>query len=556
MSRKLWLNVGFAVTMLASVALVGCGGDKTTTSDASNSSGLDATQELNLAFPDEIPTMDISKATNTISFTLFNQTSEGLVRLDKTGKAAPAIAKSWEHSADGLTYTFHLRDDAKWSNGEPVTANDFEYSWKRTLDPKVASEYAFMVSWIKGGADYNAGKSKDPNTVAVKATDDKTLTVTLDHPIPFFVEQTAFPIFFPQNKKFAEAAGDKYGADADKFLSNGPFKLTEWNHEQNATVVKNDQYYDKDKVKLTKVTWQMIKDTSAAINLYESGQLDRSLGLVRDQVDTYKSSPDFGVVPELTTIYLQYNQSRPQDKVLTNAKVRQALTWAVDGDAYADVVYHNGSKGATGYTPAGISDGNGGDFTKDVGDLIKRKENLAKAKETFAAGLKELNMSTFPTNIKLLVDDNDVGKKAAELVKEQWRQNLGINVEVDMVPYKLRLQRSHAKDFDMVISLWGADYNDPMTFLDMFVTNGDFNNVGWSNAQYDKDIAGAKTETDPKKRLALLEDAEKTLMNDMPIGPVAFRGRAYITKPYVKNFKTFVNGPDYELKETYISGKK
>ncbi|MGZ4111239.1 MAG: peptide ABC transporter substrate-binding protein, partial [Tumebacillaceae bacterium] len=420
MSKKLWMNVGLAVTVLAGVALVGCGGgDNTATNgDKSAAAGApDKVQELNLAFPDEIPTMDLSKATNNISFTMFGQTGEGLVSLDKDGNPIPAIATKWETSADGMTYTFHLRDDAKWANGDPLTAKDFEYSWKRTLDPKTASEYAFMMSWIKGGADYNSGKVKDQNSVQVKATDDKTLTVTLDHPIPFFVAQMSFPIFFPQNQKFVEAAGDKYGADADKYLSNGPFKMTEWNHEQNATVVKNDNYYDKDKVKLTKVTWQFIKDSTAAVNLYESGQLDRSLGLVRDQVDTYKSSPEFGVVPELTTIYVQYNEKQ---KVLTNAKVRQALTWAVDGDAYADVVYHNGSKGATGYTPAGISDGNGGDFTKDVGDLINRKANLAKAKDTLAAGLKELGLTSFP-KLKLLADDGDVGKKATELIKEQWR---------------------------------------------------------------------------------------------------------------------------------------
>jgi oligopeptide transport system substrate-binding protein len=544
---KKWLTIGLAASMAATLA-AGCGSNSNSGGD--NADSKKEAQELNLILTDEIPTMDISKATNTISFTMFAQVNEGLVRIGKDGKAEPGVAEKWEVSPDGLTYTFHLRDNAKWSNGDPVTAHDFEYSWKRTLDPKTGAQYSFMVAWVKGGADYNAGKGS-ADQVAVKAIDDKTLQVTLDHPIPFFLEQMAFPTFFPQNKKFVEAQGDKYGADASTSLYNGPFKMTAWEHEQSAVIEKNEHYWNKDRVKLDKVNFQVVKDTNAGVNLYESGMVDR-VGLVRDQVDNYKNSPEFMTVPELTTVYLQYNQ---RVKALTSAKVRQALTWAVDGDAYADVIYHNGSVGATGYSPKGISNGQGGDFTKDVGDLIKRKENLPKAKATLEEGLKELGLSEFP-KIKLLADDGDVGKKAAEFVKEQWRQNLGIDVEVENVPYKLRLERSHNHDFDIVISLWGADYNDPMTFLDMFVTDGDFNDPKWSNAEYDNLIKKAQLESDPKKRMNYLYDAEKLLMKEMPIGPVTWRGRAFIMKPYVKEFRILSFGPDYDLIDTYIEGKE
>ncbi|MBL0388059.1 peptide ABC transporter substrate-binding protein [Tumebacillus sp. ITR2] len=550
MKSKNWLNVGLALTMLASVALVGCGSSDSSSNGSSTKDGqADATQELNLALGDEIPTMDLSKATNTYSFTLFANINEGLTRLDKDGKAQPALAEKWEVSPDSKTYTFHIRDGLKWSNGDPVTAKDFEYSWKRTLDPKTAAEYAFMVAWVKGGDAFNQGKGT-ADEVGVKATDDKTLVVNLENPVPFFAEQMAFPIFFAQNEKFVTAAGDKNGADADKVLSNGPFKMTGWVHEQSATIEKNETYWDASKVKLKKVNFQVVKDSNAALNLYESGQLDRT-GLVRDQVDNYKDKPEYGIQPELTTGYIQYNQKIP---ALQNTKIRQALTYAVDGDQYADVVYHNGTVGATGYTPKGISNGQGGDFTKDVGDLINRKENKSKAKQLLADGLKEAGLSEFP-KLKLLSDDGDVGKKSTEFLKEQWRQNLGIDVEIETVPYKLRLQRSHSHDFDMVVSLWGADYNDPMTFLDMFVTGGSFNDPQWSNASYDDLIKKGKAEGDPKKRMSYLYDAEKLLMKEMPIGPLYFRARAFVIKPYVKDFLPRVYGPDYELKETYIQGK-
>ena len=550
MNAKKWLTVGMAVTMLSSV-LVGCGKEETTPTPGATTTEMDATQELNLLLGDEIPTMDPSKATNAISFTLFANLNEGLVRLDDKGKAIPAMAKEWNVSPDGLTYTFTLRDDAKWANGDPVTAHDFEYSWKRTLDPKTAAEYAFMVAWIKGGTEFNAGKGK-ADDVAVKAKDDKTLVVTLEHPIPFFVEQMAFPLFFAQNQKFAEAAGDKYGTEADQTLSNGPFKMTSWVHEQSAVLEKNDKYYDASKVKLSKVNYQIVKDTTAAVNLYESGQVDRA-GLVREQVDNWKDKKEeYQVVPELTTSYVQYNQ---KVKALTSAKIRRAMTWAIDADAFADVVFHNGTKAATGYTPAGISNGQGGEFTSVVGDLINRKENKAKAKAEFEAGMKELGLSEFP-KLKLLVDDGDVGKKAAEFLIEQWRVNLGITVDAENVPYKLRLQRSHQHDFDIVYSTWGADYNDPMTFLDMFVSGGDFNDPSWTNPEYDAKIKSAQADTDLKKRMDTLYSAEKLLMQEMPIGPVIFRGRAFIQKPYVKNFQARIYGPDYELRETYIQGKK
>jgi len=548
--QKKWLNLGLAVSVLATSALVGC-----SSSDEASKTGEDkgsekkSEQVLNLNLGEEIPTMDLSKATNAISFTVYANISEGLTRLDKNGKAEAALATSWEVSPDGKTYTFKLREGIKWTNGDPVTAHDFEYSWKRTLNPDTKAEYSFMVAWVKGGAAYNDGSGKVED-VGVKALDDKTLEVKLENPIPFFVEQMAFPIFFPQNKKFVEAAGDKYGTDADKVLSNGPFKLTEWQHEQSAVIEKNADYWDQAKVKLEKVNFVMLKDPNSALNLYESGQLDRTQ-LTRELVDNYKEKPEFAIQPELTTGYLQYSQ---KVKALTNKKIRQALTYALDADKYADIVLHNGSVGATAYSPNGISDGHGGDFRKIGGDLINRKDNGSKAKQLFDEGLKELGLTEFP-KLKMVHDDGTDDKKGAEFIKEQWRQKLGIEIELEPVPYKVRLERGKSRNFEIIVSRWGADYNDPMTFLDMFESKSPFDQPGWINAQYDDLIHKAQAEPDKKKRMDYLYQAEKILMDEMPIGPLYFRARAFLIKPYVKEFLPRVFGPDYELKYTYIEGK-
>jgi oligopeptide transport system substrate-binding protein len=549
MNKTKWMSAGLAVTM-AAVALAGCSTDKKEQGQGTAAEKIDATQEITLPISGEIPSMDISKATDDIAFTVLAAVNEGLTRLDKDGKVQQGIAEDWSVSKDGLTYTFKLRD-AKWANGDPVTAHDFVYSWKRTLDPNTKSTYSFMVEWIKGGSAYHTGKGS-ADDVAVKALDDKTLEVKLEHPVPFFLELMAFPVFYPQNQKFVESKGDKYATSPDTLLANGPFKMVDWKHEQSATLVKNDQYWDKDKVKLNKVTFQVVKDSAAALNLYESGDLDRTLGLVRDQVDTYKDSKEFSVESELTAGYVMYNQ---RVKALTNAKVRQALTYAIDADAYVDIVYHNGTQPATGLIPNGVNVKEG-EYRKLAGDLIKRKENASKAKQLLEEGLKELGLNEFPKGLKLTANDDDSNKKAAEFVQEQWRTKLGIEVDVETLPLKMRLAKARQHDFDLMLAVWAGDYNDPMTFLDLWLSESGFNYVNWKNSEYDALIKKAQAEADAKKRTELMIEAEKLLMKEMPIGPTFFRGQAYLTKPYVKNWHPSVFGPDYDLKETYIQGKQ
>ena len=549
---KKWLNIGLAASVLASVTLAGCSSSNNasdTGSKTGDNSSSSSEQVINLAEGDDIGTLDVSLTNNTVSSNAIGQLFEGLVHLDKDGKPAPGVATSWEVSPDGLTYTFHLRDNAKWWDGSPVTAKDFVYSWTRTLDPKTKSEYAFIVYWIKGGEAFNNGKgSKDD--VGVKAIDDKTLQVTLDAPRPYFLATMAFPTYYPLQQKAVEAAGDKYGGDADKVMGNGPFKITAWNHDQDWTFEKADTYWDAANVKLTKATYQVVKDQNALLNLYESGQLDRT-GLTREQVELYKGNKEMSQYLSAGSFYLEYNA---KTKPLNNVKVRQALSYAIDTQKLCDVVWANGSVPATSLTPKGTLDGMTGDYTDGLGDLVHLKENASKAKQLLEEGLKEEGLSAFP-KLKLTNTDSSNSKKMDEFLKEQWRTNLGIDIEIEEVPFKLKVQKQYAHTFDIVSAGWNPDYDDAMTYLDMFTTNSPNNDPQWSNPDYDALIKKATAEPDTKKRLGYMHDAEKLLISQFPLTPLYWPGSTVLTKSYVKDWVIRKSSPGSDLKYVHIEGK-
>jgi len=543
---------GLTLALLTSVALAGCTApsDNTATPKGEETRQPDAVQELNLNIGDDIPTLDLSKANDILSYSFFNATMEGLVRIGKDGKVEPGMAQKWDVSPDGLTYTFHLRD-AKWQNGEPVTAQDFEFSWKRTLDPATKSGNADILAWLKNGMAYAKGQGK-ADDVGVKALDNKTLQVVLELPRPYFVEQTASPFFFPQNKKFVEAAGAAYGSEPDKFIGNGPFQLTEWNHDASVKIEKSASYWDAKTVKLQKVNFVMLKDTNSAMNLYESGQVDM-VALVREQIETYKDSPELRSEIKPVSTFLPFNQ---RTKALTSKKVRQALTYGVDAQALVDVVLGNGSVPANSLTPKGTRDGAGGDFSDKAGDLIHRKVNAGKAKQLFEEGLKEVGV-TGPLKLRYLTDDGTTGKKMAEFLKSQWEKNLGVEIEIEAVPFKNRIQKLLTGDYDIGTVAWNPNYNDPTAFLGLWTSTGTYNGViQWKNAEYDQAVNAADRESDPQKRVQHLLQAEKIIMDELPVSPLYWLGTKRLQKAYVKDLVLPPIGIDFELKWTYIQGKK
>jgi oligopeptide transport system substrate-binding protein len=510
-------------------------------------------QELKMDYRADPPALDVSIAESAASFTFLSAVSEGLYRLDKDLKPQPGLAKDQPViSPDGLTYTITLRD-ATWADGTPVKAQDFVYSYLRTLDPATKASYAFMVAWLKGGNNIlNAKTPADVETAkkaftGAVAKDDKTLVITLEQPTAFFTSQLAFVTFFPQKEDFVKAQGDKGGADADKVIGAGPFKLTKWDHDQTLVLEKNDKYWDAKNIALTKVTLNIVKDTNTGLNLYETNAVDYT-DIKGEQIAQYKGKPDLQIKNELVTGYLNYQETKVP--AFKNAKVRQAFNMAVDRQGIVDTVLMNGSAAATGYVPNGNLDGNGKEFRKVAGDT-EAPFDAAKAKALLADGLKEAGVAAMP-KLSVVGDDTETGKKLLEFLISQWKTNLGVDVTAEPMPHKNRLSRELKGDYTIVSTLWGADYNDPMTWLDMYLTGGSFNTQNWSNKAYDDLVKGAQKETDAAKRATMLVSAEKILMDEAAVFPLYFRSSPFVVRPTVQGLILPPFGLDFELKWTSI----
>lgn len=553
---KYYLFITFAMTL--AMILTACGsnsesGDKTDSDSGSASSK----QVFNMIETAEIPTGDPALATDAASFIVFGQTMEGLYVLNGDDKPVPAIADGEpEVSEDGKEYTFKLREDAKWSNGDPVTANDFVYSWKRAIDPEIGSQYAYMFSGIIENATEIMNGEADPEDLSVEAVDDYTLKVTLEQPVEYLDSLLAFGTYLPLNEKFVEEKADKFGTNSDNMLANGPFVLTDWDGTGlNWKYVKNDDYYDKDSVSLEEVNVQVAKQPSTAVNLYQTGEADRTAALSAEYAQQYKNDEDASTFKEGSSWYLKFNQKRnDEDTALANKNIRKALAMAFDKKAYTETVLANGSVPTGGLVPTGLAKNpeTDEDFREESGDLMSY--GVEKAKEYWEKGLEELGKDEL--TLELLSDDTENAKKTGEYFQGQLQKNLdGLTVELTNLPFKVRLQRTVDQDYDIVMHGWGPDYLDPMTFLDLFVTDGANNQSGYSNEKYDQLIDDAKVKyaNDPEKRWEAMLEAEKLLIQeDTAIAPIYQRGRLVLIKPYVKNFEEHLFGPDYSLKNVVI----
>jgi oligopeptide transport system substrate-binding protein len=504
--------------------LIGC--------TSKSGSGL---QELTMNYRAEPPALDVSIAESAASFTFLGAISEGLYRLDKDMIPQPALAKELPKiSDDGLTYTITLRDGIKWADGTPIKAQDFVYSYKRTLDPATKASYAFMVAWIKGGNAINSAKTpvaveEAKKALGAVAKDDKTLEITLERPIAYFTDQLAFLTFYPQKEEFVKAQGDKSGADAANVLGAGPYKLTAWNHGQSLVLEKNDKYWDEKNVKLNKVTINVVKDLNQGLNLYETNAADFT-SISGEQMKQYEGKSDLVIKNELITGYLNFQQTKVP--AFKNLKIRQAFSAGIDRKGLVDTVLLNGSVPATGLVPTRTMDGNKKEF-REVAKDTEIAFDASKAKTLLADGLKEAGLTAMP-KISIIGDDQGTGRKLLEFLVSQWKTNLGVEVSAEPMPHKNRLDRELKKDFDIVSTLWGADYNDPMTFLDMFITGGPFNLQDWSNKTYDDLLKTALTEPDVAKRSKQLADAEKILMDESAVFPIYFRSSPTLVKPKVQ----------------------
>lgn len=539
MMRKTWVS-GISLVLLLTLILSGCGGF---TSSNGNGSEKAKDSVINLALESDIPDLNQVKTTDGTSFTILNNTLEGLYRLDKDNQPQPAMAKSVDISDDKLTYTFHLRDGIKWSNGDPVTAADFKYSWLKALDPETASQYAFIIAqFVKGAADYNAGKA-DASAVAVEAKDDKTLVVTLNQPTPFFLSLTAFVTYFPLNQKFVEKVGfDKFALTADSILYNGPYVITSYDQAKGVTLKKNDKYWDKKNVQVQTVNMDVIKEASTGLNLYESGKLDK-VYLSSSDVNSYKDKDGFGTETMFRTYFTQANLKK---KPFDNQKIRKAFQLAVDPKILTDTILNNGSLPATGLVPAGMNGTGGTTYREMAGDVFK--PDVAKAKELLAEGIKE---SGKLPKIELLVSDDSVSKDTATFLQSEYKKNLGVDVSIVTKPFSGRLEAMRNGDYTLAVNRWGADYNDPLTFMYEWVDPKTQSRGNYNSKEYNDLVNGAQVEKDENKRIEMFVQAEKLLMEDGNMTPLYFDGRAYMINPKVKGLK-IAPGATLELKYVTI----
>ncbi|GAA0751837.1 peptide ABC transporter substrate-binding protein [Clostridium sartagoforme] len=534
--KKVKKLLTLALAMTLSISLVACGGAKST---SNNSNGTQTTQgsdkTLKVQFDVEIASMDPQIATDGTSFEAIAAVTEGIYSVDKAGSPILAAAESAEKSEDGLTYTFKLRD-AKWSNGTKVTANDFVFAWRRLADPKTASEYAFMIgiAGIKNAEDVLAGK-KGVEELGVKAKDDNTLVVELSHPVTFFESLLSFPSFFPVNEEFYKQSGDSFATSPNTILANGPYKIS--SYEPAATtieLVKNTDYWDADAVKLDGIKFQVIKEAQQTMLAYQNGDLDVAT-LAGEQVEQFKADPEFTNVAAGYLWYISVNQKVAG---LENENLRKALALAYDKDAIVNNILKDGSVVADFAVPKLLATGpDGKDFRETTGTYLSTDK--AKALEFYNNAKKELGKETFI--YKMMVEDTESAQNVAQFIQSEIQTTLpGVTIELEVMPKKNRVERMQAGDFESVLTRWGPDYADPMTYLDMWTTDSPNNYGFWTNSEYDKLIKSAKDgelALNPEKRWEELKKAEKMVMDEAVILPVYQKGNAVMIKKSVSSIE-------------------
>lgn len=480
--------------------------------------------------------LDPALAQGTHESWVIDHTFEGLMKKDKDGNLVGGMAKDYTLADDGVTYTFNLRDDVKWSNGDPVTAHDFEFSWKRVLDVDLGSTYAYQLYYLKNGEAYNTGQATLED-VGVKAIDDLTLEIVLEQPAPYFVELTAFYTFFPVNKAVVEANPD-WANEPSTFVSNGAFKLTEWNHKANIRVMKNDNYYNASEVKLDGIDFAILEDENTAWQKYQANEFDFLYPLPQTVVADLqaKGDPELIIGEDLATYYYNFNTEK---KPFNNAKVRKALAMAIDRQTITDKVAQGGQTPAYGIVPPGIPDENGNDFQETQGAYFE--EDVEAAKALLAEGLAEEGMTTADIKPTILYNTSEAHKKIAQVIQEMWRNNLDIEVQLENVEFQVKLDREKAGDYEVSRAGWIGDYVDPMTFVDLFVTDGPYNDSGFSNEEYDELVNTAKSTADQKVRFDAMRKAEAIFMDELAVMPVYFYTKPYTQKTHLTNVYKIVN---------------
>lgn len=533
-NKKFLLLTVLAVFSLV-LAACGFGGDSSDKAkdDKKDSGSSETAKELNLVIPSEPPSLHPQLATDSTSSAILINVFEGLTRADADGQPQPAMAEKWDVSEDGLTYTFHLRD-AKWTNGDPVVAGDFEYAWKWALNPENLSEYASVFYPIKGAEAYNTGAGS-VDEVGIKAEDEKTLVVTLANPTAYFLELTAFKTYSPINQKVVEGKDDWYAEAGENYVTNGPYTLDTWKHSDSIVLKKNEDYWDAANVAVNTVNIGMVENEATAVTMFKNGEIDY-LGspyqtVALDAIDGFKADKSLNIDDYAAIYWYKFNTT---DKVTGNANIRKALTLAIDRQGLIDNVTKGEQKPALGMVPSAISG-----FEEDRG--YYKDNDVEGAKAALEAGMKELGIKDAKDiKINLSFNTSEAHASIAQYIQEGWSKNLGITVSLDNSEWQVYLEKLNVLDYQIGRMGWIADYNDPYTFLEMYDTakNGN-NDTGWENPKYKELLKQSVAEVDTAKRLELLKEAEAIAVSEFPVAPIYYYTNLSVKQKYVKNM-----GPD------------
>lgn len=505
--------------------------------DPGADSGITGPKEVSVNLGQEPPELNSVLTTSTGSGNVLRHIVEGLVYLDENNAPTPGIAESWDVSDDGLTYTFHLRGDSVWSNGDKVVAEDFIYAWTLLFTADTAAPYAGTWAGIFLGAqEHLEGTALSAEQRAAldalgyeglpmgfKAIDDATVQVSIVNPTPYLLSVLAFYNFLPMNQRGVEEIGfDQYAKEYNTIITNGMYNMAAWTHESDIVLEKNPNYYGAGAIKIDKITMNMISDSGAAYNAFLAGEIDYILVNPEQAEQLRGMGVDVKYYDDGSNWYFEYNNTLPG---LKNVKVRKAMTLGVDVESFVGNVLQNNSTVANSFVPSAISDGA---FTAAVGPLIERGD-VAAAKALLEEGLAEEGMTIADFKPVLIADDTTTAATYCAFFKEQWMTNLGVDVTVEQMTYNNRIDRMQSFDFSIVLAGWGPDYDDPMTFLDLFVTGSGNNHTQYSNSAYDALVTQAKAEPDAAAREQILIQIEHILAEDMPVGYVYNRARDYVT---------------------------
>lgn len=521
-----------------------------------NSSSKSAAQSgtLNLSTTAPLDTIDISKSTG------FGQTGnvfESFYRLGKNGKPTAGLAKTGTVSKDGKTWTFKIRD-SKWSNGDPIVAQDFVYSWRRSLNPKTASPYAYLFSGVKNANAIVAGK-KSADTVGISAPDKKTVVVKLDRPIAYFKVLMAYPLFGPQNEKVVKKYGDKYATKAQYQVYSGPFKIKGWNGTNDTwSFVKNNDYWDKKVVKLNKINYQVVKSNNTGYQMYQQGKLDLT-PLSSEQVKNLKSNQDFTQYPYSLVRFLLYNfkdKNQINRAALNNKNIRLALSLSIDRDVVTKKVLGNGSTLPTGFVANDLASNpkTGEDFAKEQSVNNTVDYNSALAKKYWKKGLQEIGQKNLTFDVLSSNDEAD-SDQLTQYLQSQWTKELkGLKINITNIPEKSSDSRAQQGNFDIYLSHWGGDFNDPMTFMQIPMTGTSYNYGKWSNSTYDNLVkkAGNEDANNPEKRWNDLVKAAKIVNGNQAITPIYQQTTAYLQNKRVHGLIHNTAGTQWSYKYAYV----